>query len=826
MIRKYKVSGMSCAACSSRVERAVGQLEGVDSCSVNLLTGDMSVSGEVSVERVIDAVENAGYGAEAASVSRKTEENAEGESKKTEKKLLIRLLVSLSLTMIIMYLSMGHMIGLSVGWIGSVQNATAQMLLAIVVMVINYRFFINGVKGAVHLAPNMDTLVSLGSISSFAYSLAVLIIMFMEENNGIDPSHRLHGLYFESAAMILALITLGKMLEARAKGKTTDAIRGLVNLGAKEAVILVDGKERRIDRELINVGDIMVVRPGESIPTDGVIAEGESLIDESMLTGESIPRDVFSGDNVYGGTLNTTGCLKVRASKVGEETVLASIIKMVKDASASKAPIAKIADKVSAVFVPTVLIIAALTFGGWMLAGRGVAYAIARGISVLVISCPCALGLATPVAIMVGSGVGARRGILFKNATALEESARVRIVVFDKTGTLTEGKSRVSEVVSDREDEMLSVALSLESLSEHPLAFAVVSYAEDIGINKTTASDFRALGGRGVYGKIGDHECYGVSVAYAAELCEISDDIASKAQMLAEKGKTPIVFIKDGECLGLIGVSDTLRADAKDSVKKLRDSGIRVIMLSGDNERTAKAIAREAGIDEVIAGVLPDGKDTVIQELMKEGKVAMVGDGINDAPALTRADVGIAMGRGTDIAIDSADVVVMGQRVRDIPVALGIGRATLTNIRENLFWAFIYNSLGIPLAAGLFGLALSPMIGAAMMSLSSFSVVMNALRLNLWKPKTFNDMSDKSNKMFTNNEIKQKENRKMTITIKVEGMMCPHCEARVKKACETVEGVTIATPSHERGEVVVECVSDVCEACKKAITDAGYDVIA
>ena len=826
MIRKYKVSGMSCAACSSRVERAVSQLEGVDSCSVNLLTGDMSVSGEVSVECVINAVKNAGYGAEAASVSRKTTENAEGESKKTEKKLLIRLLVSLSLTMIIMYLSMGHMIGLSVGWLGSVQNATAQMLLAIVVMVINYRFFINGVKGAVHLAPNMDTLVSLGSISSFAYSLAVLIIMFMEENNGIDPSHRLHGLYFESAAMILALITLGKMLEARAKGKTTDAIRGLVNLGAKEAVILVDGKERRIDRELINVGDIMVVRPGESIPTDGVIAEGESLIDESMLTGESIPRDVFSGDKVYGGTLNTTGCLKVRASKVGEETVLASIIKMVKDASASKAPIAKIADKVSAVFVPTVLIIAALTFGGWMLAGRGVAYAIARGISVLVISCPCALGLATPVAIMVGSGVGARRGILFKNATALEESARVRIVVFDKTGTLTEGKSRVSEVVSDREEEMLSVALSLESLSEHPLAFAVVSYAEDIGINKTTVSDFRALGGRGVYGKIGDHECYGVSVAYAAELCEISDDIASRAQMLAEEGKTPIVFIKDGECLGLIGVSDTLRADAKDSVKELRDSGIRVIMLSGDNERTAKAIAREAGIDEVIAGVLPDGKDAVIQELMKEGKVAMVGDGINDAPALTRADVGIAMGRGTDIAIDSADVVVMGQRVRDIPVALGIGRATLTNIRENLFWAFIYNSLGIPLAAGLFGLALSPMIGAAMMSLSSFSVVMNALRLNLWKPKTFNDMPDKSNKMFTNNEIKQKENRKMTITIKVEGMMCPHCEARVKKACEAVEGVTIATPSHERGEVVVECVSDVCEACKKAITDAGYDVIA
>ena len=826
MIKRYKVSGMSCAACSSRVERAVSELDGVDNCSVNLLTGDMSVDGDVSAQRVIDAVKKAGYGAEELSVSRKTVENAEDGSRKAEKRLVIRLMVSLGLAMLIMYLSMGHMIGLGVEWLSAVQNATAQMILAAAVMAINCRFFINGVKGAIRLAPNMDTLVSLGSISSFAYSLAVLVIMIAESGSGIDASHRLHGLYFESAAMILALITLGKMLEARAKGKTTDAIRGLINLGAKEAVILVDGKEERIDRELIKIGDIMVVRPGESIPTDGVILEGESLVDESMLTGESMPRDVFCGNKVYGGTLNTSGFLKVRASKVGEETVLASIIKMVKEASASKAPIAKIADKVSAVFVPAVLIIATITFGGWLIAGRGVAYAIARGISVLVISCPCALGLATPVAIMVGSGVGARRGILFKNATALEESARVRIVVFDKTGTLTEGKSRVSEVVSDKEDEMLFLAHSLEALSEHPLALAVVAYAEEKNIGKAPVSDFRALGGRGVYGKIGDSECYGVSIAYASELCHLSEYITSQAKRLAGEGKTPIVFVKDGECLGLIGISDTLRHDAKDSVKELRDAGMRVIMLSGDNERTAKAIASEVGIDEVIAGVLPDGKDAVIRELMQGGKVAMVGDGINDAPALTRADVGIAMGRGTDIAIDSADIVVMGQRVRDIPIALGIGRATLTNIRENLFWAFIYNSLGIPLAAGLFGLELSPMIGAAMMSLSSFSVVMNALRLNLWKPKKNIVTPVESNETFAKQEIKTKENKKMTIVVKVEGMMCPHCEARVKKACESVEGVILATPSHERGEVVIGCVSNVSEACEKAITDAGYDVIA
>ena len=825
MTRKYKVSGMSCAACSARVDRAVRELDGVQDCSVNLLTGDMSVDGEASVELVIDAVKRAGYGIEELSVSRKTAEITDKEQVGEEKRLIARLVVSLALTVLITCLSMGHMVGLSIAWLTSVQNATAQMMLSLTVMLINCRFFINGARGVAHLAPNMDTLVSLGSLSSFGYSLAVLMIMISEARVGIDPSHRLHGLYFESAAMILALITLGKMLEARAKGKTTDAIRGLIDLSAKEAVILVEGEEKRIDRELIKIGDIMMVRPGESIPTDGVIIDGESLIDESMLTGESVPRDVFYGDKVYGGTLNTSGFIKVRATQIGEETVLASIIEMVKDASASKAPIAKIADKVSSVFVPAVLIIAAVTFGAWMIAGRGVAYAIARGISVLVISCPCALGLATPVAIMVGSGVGAKRGILFKNATALEESARVRTVVFDKTGTLTEGKSRVSDISLNNTEEMLRIAYSLESLSEHPLALAVVSYAKDKGIESLPVSEFRTLGGRGVYGKIGDHECYGVSVCYAAELCRLSDGIIEEAKRLSDEGKTPIVFIKGGECLGLIGISDTLRPDAVASVRELRESGMRVVMLSGDNERTAKAIAREAGIDEVIAGVLPDGKDEIIRELMRSGKVAMVGDGINDAPALTRADVGIAMGRGTDIAIDSADIVVMGHRVRDIPIALGIGRATLTNIKENLFWAFIYNSLGIPLAAGLFGLALSPMIGAAMMSLSSFSVVMNALRLNLWKPKTFNDMPDKSNKMFTKQYEKQKENEKMTLTIKVDGMMCPHCEARVKKACESVEGVILAAPSHERGEVVIESTSDVTAACKQAITDAGYDVI-
>lgn len=824
MSEKYKVTGMSCAACSARVERAVKGLDGVEGCSVNLLTGDMNVDGEVSRETVIAAVVKAGYGVEEAPVSRNNDENGKKSADFEHKALVVRLCVSLGLTLILMCFSMGHMVGVKLDGISPVLNAAVQMLLALSVMVINRKFFINGIKGVIHLAPNMDTLVSLGSFSSFAYSTAIFVRMTLESNNGADVTHLLHGLYFESAAMILALITLGKMLEARAKGRTTDAIRGLMDLSVKEAVILVDGEERRIDRELIKPGDIMVVRPGEAIPTDGSIVEGESLVDESMLTGESMPRDVFSGDKVYGGTLNHSGFIKVRAEQVGEETVLASIIKMVKDASSSKAPIAKMADKVSAIFVPAVLIISAVTFGGWLIAGKGIAYAIARGISVLVISCPCALGLATPVAIMVGSGVGAKRGILFKNATALEESGRVKTVVFDKTGTLTEGKSRVVDVISENEAEMLRVAYSLEAMSEHPLARAVVAYAEEKGLMKASVSDFAALGGRGVYGRIDGRECYGASIGYARELCELPQNIISESERLAGEGKTPIAFIRDGLCLGLVGIADTLRADAEDSIKILKKSGVRVIMLSGDNERTARAIAREVGIDEVIAGVLPEGKETVIREMMASGKVAMVGDGINDAPALTRADVGIAMGRGTDIAIDSADVVVMGHRVSDIPNALGIGRATLTNIKENLFWAFIYNSLGIPLAAGLFGLSLSPMIGAGMMSLSSFCVVMNALRLNLWKPKYNIEKDEIRKEIFTKNIDNNKENEKMTVTINVEGMMCPHCEARVKKACEAIDGVTLATPSHEKNVVVIECDKDVAEACKAAIIDAGYEV--
>ena len=707
---------------------------------------------------------------------------------------------------------MGHMIGLEFEWLHPIWNATAQMIFTASVMVINRRFFINGVKGVLHLAPNMDTLVSLGSFSSFAYSAVVWAVMLSESARGIDVMQRLHGLYFESAAMILALITFGKMLEARAKGRTTDAIKSLMDLSVKEALILVDGKEVHIDRELINPGDIMLVRPGESIPTDGVIVEGESLIDESMLTGESMPREVLYGHKVYGGTLNHSGFLKVRAEAVGEETVLASIIRMVKDASSSKAPIAKMADRVSAIFVPTVLIISAITLGGWLLAGKGIAYAIARGISVLVISCPCALGLATPVAIMVGSGVGAKRGILFKNAMALEESGRIRIVVFDKTGTLTEGKNKVVDVISDKESEMLSVAYSLESMSEHPLATAVVEYAKERDVKKAPVSNFMALGGRGVYGKIDGKDSYGVSVDYAKELTQLPEDIISVSEGLSREGKTPIVFISEGICLGIMGIADTLRPDAKKSVKLLRDSGVRVIMLSGDNERTATAIAREVGIDEVIAGVLPDGKDAVIREIMSCGKVAMVGDGINDAPALTHADVGIAMGRGTDIAIDSADVVVMGHSVSDIPTALGIGHATLTNIKENLFWAFIYNSLGIPLAAGLFGLSLSPMIGAAMMSLSSFSVVSNSIRLNFKK-------YDKT-KNYT-----LKGDEEMVKTILIDGMMCPHCEARVREILLGVDGVLSADVSHKSGSAKITVSGEVSDSVfREKITGAGYSV--
>ena len=835
MMKKYKVTGMSCAACSARVEKAVKGVPGVKSCTVNLLTGDMSVEGEVTRESVIGAVTAAGYGA--ALQDGVDQPKAQIKTDTDTRALLFRLFSSLLLVLVLMYFSMGHMIGLpSPFGHNAMANALIQMLLAAVVMVINQRFFISGFKGLVHKAPNMDTLVSLGSLASFGYSFAMLIAMSYDLKEGGDGSKYLHELYFESAAMILALITLGKMLESRAKGKTTDALKGLISLKGKYATLLVEGEERTVSVDDVKVGDVFIVRPGESIPTDGEIISGASAIDESMLTGESIPRDAAVGDTVYGGSINRSGFVTVRATKVGEGTVLANIIKMVKEASSSKAPIAKLADKVSAVFVPTVMAISLVTFIGWIIARADFGYAIARAISVLVISCPCALGLATPVAIMVGSGVGARRGVLFKTAAALEEAGRVRTVVLDKTGTLTQGEPRVTDLLpidGVSEAELLSIALSLEKKSEHPLARAIVSYAEEKGVQAPELCDFKSNTGRGVYGKIDGKEACGLSFIAADEICDgVPTDLGER---LAEEGKTPLAFILDGKYIGAIALSDMLKADARESVAHLKSMGMRVVMLSGDNERTARAVAAKAGIDEVIAGVLPDGKEAVIRSLSEDGKVCMVGDGINDAPALTRADVGVAIGRGTDIAIDSADVVVMGKGALEVAEAIGIGRATLRNIRQNLFWAFAYNCIGIPLAAGLFGLSLSPMIGAAMMSLSSFSVVTNALRLNLWKPKKItvtpipceengdNPAEIGINKAEENTE--NKETCKMNVTIKVEGMMCPHCEARVKKACEAIAGVVSATPSHEKGTVELEMNRDVRSECESAIVDAGYEIV-
>ena len=831
MTERYKVTGMSCAACSARVERAVSSLEGVDSCSVNLLTGDMTVTGDVGREDVTKAVTDAGYGiTESRKESKKEEKKTDGATRA----LILRLVASVGLTLILMYFSMGHMVGIYGPVSHSpIANASIQMILALSVMIINRRFFINGFKGVIHGAPNMDTLVSLGSLASFGYSLAMLIVMIRDIAHGIDGMPYLHELYFESAAMILALITLGKMLESHAKGKTTSALEGLISLKGKYATLIVDGKEKVVSVDDVKVGDVFVVKPGESIPTDGEIISGSSAIDESMLTGESIPRDALIGANVYGGSINKSGFITVKATKVGEGTVLAGIIKMVEEASGSKAPIAKVADKVSAVFVPSVLVISLLTFAGWMISGAELGFAIARAISVLVISCPCALGLATPVAIMVGSGVGARRGVLYKTAASIEEIGRVRTVVLDKTGTLTVGEPRVTDVICSEgveDSKLISVAYSVEKKSEHPLSSAVVKYAEENGATLFETEAFESLTGRGVYAKIDGKDAFGLSFSAAHEM--LGDALPLElGERLSEDGKTPLAFVFDGKYIGTIAVTDTLKTDATESVRYLKSMGIRVVMLSGDNERTARAIARNAGIDDVIAGVLPDGKEEVIRTLQKQGKVAMVGDGINDAPALTRADVGVAIGHGTDIAIDSADVVVMGKGVSEVAYAISIGRATLTNIRENLFWAFLYNCIGIPLAAGLFGLSLNPMIGAAMMSLSSFSVVSNALRLNLWKPKkmytTQCPCKENAEKQTEQNEIKEEkqENNKMTATIKVEGMMCPHCEARVKKACEGIEGVVSATPSHENGTVELVLVTDVTDACRKAITDAGYDVV-
>jgi len=812
MIEKYKVTGMSCAACSARVERAVGSLEGVEVCSVNLLTGDMTVKGTATREQVASAVVKAGYGVKQTK-SDKPQEKKEGSP------ILLRFIVSCSLVLILMYFSMGHMVGLPLPVSlksSPIAQALIQLLLSAAVMVINQRFFINGARGALHLAPNMDTLVALGSFASFGYSVYVVFQMCFAT---AEEAHTLlHGLYFESAAMILALITLGKMLEARAKGKTTTAINALIDLTPKMATVVVDGAERQIPATELRVGDVFAVRPGESIPTDARVIEGGSAVDESMLTGESLPVEKAVGDEVFAGSRNKSGFILCEATRVGEGTALSSIIKMVSDAAASKAPIAKLADRVSGIFVPCVLGISLITLFGWLIAKESIGFAIARAISVLVISCPCALGLATPVAIMVGSGVGARNGILFKSAAALEMAGRIDTVVLDKTGTVTNGTPEVTDViVADgvKERELLSLAASLEALSEHPLAVAVCRYAEQKGVSPYDVAGFEALAGSGVRGTVLGIECIGASFEFAKKQINI-DKLTTVYEKLTDQGKTPLVFLRNKEYVGIIAVSDTVKEDAKESVATLSKMGLSVVMLTGDNERTARAIASEVGIERVVASVLPEGKERVISELMTEGRVLMVGDGINDAPALTRADLGMAIGRGTDVAIESAGVVLTGAGLSGVAAALKLGRRTLWNIRENLFWAFLYNCIGIPLAAGLFGLSLSPMIGAAAMSLSSFCVVTNALRLGLFKPF-------KENKSVT----EEKEIKKMEKVFKVEGMMCPHCEGRVKRTIEAIEGVEAAVASHTSGTVTVTLSGDVSD---KTIIDAisaqGYDVLA
>ena len=816
---------MSCAACSARVEKAVSSVEGVSSCTVNLLTGDLAVEGDASRQSISAAVISAGYG---------IAENGEKQPKIKDKDtpvLIFRLVSSLALVAVLMYFSMGHMVGLPSPSLSPIWIAVIELVLALSVMIINNRFFVSGVRGVIHLAPNMDTLVSLGSLAAFGYSIAVLVKMLNAPDMAV---HYLHDLYFESAAMILALITLGKMLEARAKGRTTNAITSLMSLGAKRATLLVDGAEVTVDAREVQVGDLFIVRPGERIAVDGVVVDGSSSVDESMLTGESLPVDKTEGSAVYGATVNANGRLVCRASAVGEDTVLSSIIKMVSDATATKAPIARLADRVSGVFVPTVMMIATATLVGWLLAGRDFGFAIARAISVLVISCPCALGLATPVAIMVSGGVAARHGVLYKNATATEECGRVECVLLDKTGTVTEGMPTVTDVIS-ASPELLSVALALEGPSEHPLARAIVGYCEKNGAARLSCDGFTAITGRGVSSYVDGEMAYGVSLDYAKTLTIIDVEVQNEYDRLAAQGKTPMLFIRGGRYLGMIAVSDGIKADARDAVLTLKKMGLRVCLLTGDNEAVAKRISDEVGIDEVHAGLLPDGKLSLVREYSEKYRTMMVGDGINDAPALTAASVGVAIGRGTDVAIDAADVVLVRDGLLGVVDSVCIGRAALRNIRENLFFAFLYNCLGIPLAAGLFGLALSPMIGALAMSLSSFSVVTNALRLNLWRPKYRADRAIIENTDAVSvcvdttdaSKIKNKEeNEKMIKVFVLDGMMCPHCEARVKKAVEAIDGVIEATAIHFDGTLTVKMSRDVSDEIRRVVEEAGYPVIA
>lgn len=832
-MKQYNVTGMSCASCVARVEKAVNKVDGVTSCSVNLLTNSMSVDGDVKSSDVISAVEKAGYGASLKGNSSKENKSSDEPLKDTETpKLKKRLFSSLVFLLLLMYISMGHMMwGFPLPSIlanNHIAMGLIQLLLTGIIMLINQKFFISGFKALIHRSPNMDTLVALGAGASFIYSVYALFAMTNAQvNNDMSLVMKyMDEFYFESAGMILTLITLGKMLESYSKGKTTNAIKGLMNLAPKKATILVDNTEKVVPIEEVKIGDIFVVKPGENIPVDGVVIEGESAVNESALTGESIPVDKTVGDNVSGATVNQSGFIKCKATKVGEDTTLSQIIKMVSDASATKAPIAKVADKVSGVFVPIVISIAVVTIIVWLLCGATFGNALVRGISVLVISCPCALGLATPVAIMVGNGVGAKNGILFKNATSLETTGKVSYVLLDKTGTITNGTPVVTDIIPSEnytENDLLSYASSLESKSEHPLAKAVVQKAKDSNINTIETKDFKSLTGNGVSAKINGKTIVGGSVKHISSIANIDENIIKQADDLATKGKTPLLFVMDNQLLGIIAVADVVKSDSPKAIKELQNMGIKVVMVTGDNEKTAQAIAKESGVDEVIAGVLPDGKEKVVTQYKEKGMVAMVGDGINDAPALTRADIGIAIGAGTDVAIDSADIVLMKSKLTDVSGAIRLSRGTLRNIHENLFWAFIYNVIGIPLAAGvwipIFGWTLSPMFGAAAMSLSSFCVVTNALRLNF-----LNIRSSKRDRKIKN-KTNKKEKNTMTTTLKINGMMCPHCEATVKTALESIDGVTSAEVSHESGTAVVTLSKEINEdVLKKVVVDKGYTV--
>ena len=856
-MKQYTVSGMSCAACSARVEKAVSKVDGVTSCSVSLLTNSMGVEGSATDAQIVEAVEQAGYGASPKGTATESENDKANNSLEQLKaaqdalvdretpKLRNRLIASLIFLVVLMYFSMGHMMW---GWPlpeffngNHVAMGLLQLLLTVAVMVINQKFFISGFKGLIHGAPNMDTLVALGSAASFGYSVYALFAMTAAQVNGDMDAvmSYMHEFYFESAAMILALITVGKMLEAHSKGKTTDALKSLMQLAPKTATVVRDGVEQEISVDAVKKGDIFVVRPGENIPVDGEIIDGTTAVNESALTGESIPVDKQQKDAVSAATVNQSGFIKCRATRVGEDTTLSQIIQMVSDAAATKAPIAKIADRVSGVFVPAVITIAIITIIAWLIAGETVGFALARGISVLVISCPCALGLATPVAIMVGNGKGAKSGILFKTAASLEATGRTQIVALDKTGTITSGEPKVTDIVPDETffeetgnnaGKLLAIAASVEAKSEHPLAKAIMERAKTDEIAVAEVTDFSAVVGNGLTAILAGKMIKAGNLAFVSKFVKVSDDMRAKAVEFSKEGKTPLFFAADDRLCGIIAVADTIKEDSPEAVRQLKNMGIRVVMLTGDNEQTANAIGKQAGVDEVIAGVLPDGKEAVIRKLKKQGRVAMVGDGINDAPALTRADIGIAIGAGSDVAIDAADVVLMKSRLIDVPAAVRLSRATLTNIHENLFWAFFYNVIGIPLAAGLWypllGWKLNPMFGAAAMSLSSFCVVTNALRLNLcrvYDPKHDRKATpDRKNKTKKPNESEEKS---MTKTMNIEGMMCGHCEARVKKALEALDAVSEAAVSHESGTAVVTLSSDISdEKLKETVEAEDYKV--